>query len=666
PRNSRSSLRVGLGLLVEDLRVHLNHWSCLSSKARSDCFLKAVLSQRSRLLEEMKQTLDSLALQALVLMEHYVDVILSAVAQTDLKSVPREVLEDILTGTYLYNQTVEEQRGQHSAPQRRTLVLHQAHCSRLTSHSSNYRGPAAFPLKELMKILAIHHAEMAARHVHHWASEHSYHNNRDADSSSDVISQEMQLTCEAFSLRDCGSEWTWEQLQHTYPIFSSFCPVDPHVPFQSSSQSPYQIFSAIHVPDLSLNKHVLEKSHSALDQPGFVKLKSEDRNKDHSSQCQTSVAQSGLVQISKGLNSVQPNYSLIDHNSTQTNLGHLKIFQTVKPPSIALCQLPAFPLQGFCQQDSVELLFQVLVSSSDLLAPLVPHTPTPEAPCSTAQPPPPHTTTANIMAPHGKTDPRHLAAPIRNMADPVELNGLRTNLREQKLTGSQQEGVKQEITSRPEATFCSSVPAAGEPETEVRLAELDALQRPPSVRWLDRGQSLVYADVFGQYQTLLWTHCSRALRLQFHVPPAGNAAGSINLWDNHTRFQLLHSLIQASKIDLLSKVCVAMLEDFCLCLLVSTAHAQWDHVACRCLGSGLKDKCHTELYEDRRCGNPSCMRAGSVTTVTMQQFLQLASPLLSSLHYQQSADSMSSARSLRSDTTHDGNDTDSEEEKSII
>lgn len=78
-------------------------------------------------------------------------------------------------------------------------------------------------------------------------------------------------------------------------------------------------------------------------------------------------------------------------------------------------------------------------------------------------------------------------------------------------------------------------------------AEREFLRQPRSVQWLDLGQSLVCADLFEQYRSMLWTHCSHALWLWLHLPSTGNTAGSINLWHNHMRFCLMHRLSQASK-----------------------------------------------------------------------------------------------------------------------
>uniref|UniRef100_A0A8C2WSB5 Coiled-coil protein 142 C-terminal domain-containing protein n=1 Tax=Cyclopterus lumpus TaxID=8103 RepID=A0A8C2WSB5_CYCLU len=217
---------------AQELRVHLNHWSCLFSKVHSDHYLRPALVQHPRLLVEIKQTLDLLVLQALVLMGHYVYAILCAIAQTQLDSVPREVLEDILAGTDLYNQAVGEQRAQHSTTQLRTAVLQQAHYSTPDWSLPNSKGrhPAAFTVKELMMILAVHQADMAAKQLHCWASEQScpicqVHTNPEAyacpDSSVRLVARPRSGTS---ALR---SELTWEQLTPLDPQTAATYGIDP-------------------------------------------------------------------------------------------------------------------------------------------------------------------------------------------------------------------------------------------------------------------------------------------------------------------------------------------------------------------------------------------------------------------------------------------------------
>lgn len=398
---------------------------------------------------EIKQTLDLLGLQALILMEHYVFVTLSAIAQTELDSVPREVLEDILAGTDLYNQAVGEQRVQHRATQLRTAVLQQAHHSTLGSSLPNRKGhhPAAFSVKELMVILAVHHADMAAEQLRCWASEQSYHicqvhtNHKASACSDNSVSQAARVSCGTSALR---SEWTWEQLQHTYLISSPLVSVNPHL--QSSYCHTCHKTHPVNTPDLHLDSSILENHHPGLVKPTFVQHRKEGSNKDQTSQCQTCISQTSLAQTSaEPLASVQPNLE------KQTSLENYKLLQTISPPSATFHHLSALPLSGVCQQDhsSVELLFQLLVSSSDLLAPLASHTPTPEAPTEQLFP----NTVTDVLPPDGKTDPTILTAPVTNTADSVEVNRQSTELnKDQHVKGPQQERAKLEITARPEAT----------------------------------------------------------------------------------------------------------------------------------------------------------------------------------------------------------------------
>ncbi|XP_078025299.1 uncharacterized protein ccdc142 isoform X2 [Epinephelus lanceolatus] len=635
--SSWSTVTVGLGSLSQELRVHLNHWSCLFSKVQSDHSLRPALVQHTRLLAEIKQTLDLLGLQALILMEHYVCVILSAVAQTELDSIPREALEDILAGTELYNQAVGEQRAQHNITQLRTALLQQAHYSTLDSSLPKSKGPhpAAFSIKELMRILAVHQADMAAQQLHCWASEQSYHicqvhNNQEAYTCSDnSVSQVARLSCGTSALR---SEWTWEQLHHTYPISSPLFSINHHPSLQSLSRHTCHKTSPIYIPDLHLDSNISESHHPVLTKSTFIQQRPESSSKDQAIQCQTYISHTGPAQNSvEALDSVQANIK------KQPTLENCKLLHTISPPSYSSHHLSALLLSGVCQQDhsSLELLFQVLVSSTDLLAPLVSHTPTSEAPTEQLLP----NTKTDVISPNGKTDLMKLTALVVSAADSVEWNSVSTELnKDQNVKGSQQEWTEMEITTRQEPTFSSGFQRDGNPEkeeaggTEGTAMEPDCLRWPHSVQWLDLGQSSVFSELFGQFRTLLWTLCSKALWLQLHVPRAGSTAGSINLQDIHRSFQIIHKISQASKTDLVPKECRAMLEDFSLYLLVVTAHAQWDYVMCKGLGSSLKDKCLTGGNQTSNSVTPSSELDGSVMmSATMEHFLLLSPPLLSSL-----------------------------------
>lgn len=419
--SSWSSFKVGLGSLSQELRLHLNHWSCLFSKVHSDYHLRTALIQQSRLLVEIKQTLDLLGLQALVLVEHVVFVILSAVAQTELESIPREVLEDILAGTRLYNQAVWE-RAQHSSTQLRTTVLQQPHYSTLDSSLPNSKGhqPAAFSVKELTMILALHHADVIAKQLDCWASDQScdmcqVHPNYEAYSCSDSsVSPVARASCGTSALRP---EWTWKQLQNTYlssPLFS----IHHHPPSQSPHYTCHKT-PPVYVPDLQRDSDILVNHHPIFAKPTFIQRGAEGSNTDHSSQCQTYMSRTGPAQTSvEALLSVHP--------------------------------LSALPLSGVCHQDhsSVELLFQLLFSPNDLLTPLVSHTPKRQARTEQFLP----NTINNVSVPNRQTD-MISTAPIIYTADSVDMNHLSPELNKQRhVDGTQQEMAELEIKATLEAT----------------------------------------------------------------------------------------------------------------------------------------------------------------------------------------------------------------------
>lgn len=430
------SSSVGLGSLSQELRVHLNHWSCLFSKVRSDHYLRPALVQHSRLLGEIKQTLDLLGLQALVLMERYVHVILCAVAQAELDSVPRDVLEDILAGTDLYNQAVGEQRVQRSTAQLRTAALQRAQSSTLDCSLPNSRGrhPAAFTVKELMRILAVHQADMVAKQLYSCASEQScpicqVHTNHEAYACSvKAVSRGPRSSSGTSALR---SEWSWEQLQHISSLI------------HQRSSSSHTCHKTVYIPEPHLDSTVFEHHHPLLAKATLVQSRPEGSNKAQTNQCQTHTSQTGLIQTMEALDLGRTNLESLDNH---------QILQTISPPSTTSTpQHPsAPPLSGVCQQDPscVELLFQVLVSSNDLLAPLVSHTPAPEAP---PQPLLPDART-DVLSPNGRTDQMILNAPRMNSADSMGWIGHRSepsNVRN--VEGSQQECAELKQPTRSEA-----------------------------------------------------------------------------------------------------------------------------------------------------------------------------------------------------------------------
>ncbi|XP_039478170.1 uncharacterized protein ccdc142 isoform X2 [Oreochromis aureus] len=549
-----SSCRLNLGSLSQELRVHLTHWSCLFSKVQSDDFLRRAVGQHTRLLVKIKESLDLLGLQALVLMEHYVQAILSSVFQTDLDSVPKEVLEDILTGTYHYNHVVDEQRGQHSASKLKTAVIQQARFSTLDSSLPRIKShhPSPFSVKELMMILASYHAESAAKQLHHWASEppcyfcqiHSNHETCTCAHNS------TSLSCGISTFR---SEWTWEQLHYTYlissPLFSISRPT-PQISCQNTSTTP-----PVYNP-------ALENRPSVSANPIATEHKEENSKKDQSNQCQKCMSHSAFTQTGvEALDLAQPDLE------RKTRLESGALLQTASPLLMSSQHLQGMPPSRIyrLQHSSAELLFQVFVSSSDLLAPLVSHTPTPER----LNEQPLQTPVTDVL--NGKVDSTILSARVTNTPDSVELNRESSKLnKDQNVERIQQEWAELEITV-PDPTSRSEKEEMF--EAEMKTLEPDLVCWSHSVQWLDLGQ----------------------------VP----------------------------------KESEVMLEDLSLYVLLVTAHAQWDYELCRTLGSTLTDKC---LVNQRSSFvvRSSKKDENVTTSATMERFLLLLPPLLSSLRCHQS------------------------------
>ncbi|XP_077434912.1 uncharacterized protein ccdc142 [Vanacampus margaritifer] len=510
-----SSAKVHLVSVCQEFRVHLNHWSCLYAKVQSDHHLRRALAQHNKLLEQIRQTLDLLGLQALLLMERYVHAVLFAMGQSDLDQIPRKLMVDILACTDLYNKSLEEQRVQHTTTHLKTKILQQI-CSTTLTNSQRHQ-PAAVSVKNLLSSLAAHHANTAANQLLLWSTQ--------------------QCVCKSHTKQGISARFpstaTWEQ------------------------------------------------HHSDLEKSSFV---TDIHGKNLFFQCQSCISKTGPVRTD------------LEHNSPLRSFQHLQ-----KSSQPTTCN----PLACFCQQDrsKVELLFHVLVSSNDLL---LSHPLTPTIQMF------PHAVAIHMLAPNGKADPNQ-------------------RIRDCGMERTHQEIVELDITNRLAANLSSD---AGQQDLseDVKKAEDECARQPRSVQWLDLGQSILFEDLFGQYRTLLWARCSKALWLQMHVPHEARSAGSINLQDNLRIFQVLQIISQASKTGILPTECKAMLEEFNLNMLVSAAHAQWDYVVCRGLGAALRDNCLAAANQHSRSLAPlSNQDDRLMMSVTAEHLLQLTQPLLSSL-----------------------------------
>uniref|UniRef100_A0A3B3U0V8 Coiled-coil domain containing 142 n=1 Tax=Poecilia latipinna TaxID=48699 RepID=A0A3B3U0V8_9TELE len=559
------SSRISLVSLSQEFRLHLNHRSFFTSRVHSDHYLRQALVSHTKMLEEMKRTLSLLGLQLLFLMEQCVYGILSVIGKTELDLVPRDVLEDILSGTDLYSQAVEEHK-----VQLRMLVLQEAHKFKFFSRLPKIirHRASAVSVRGLMSVLAVHRAEMIARLLDLWISEESCHVCK--------VHCTHQTFCDNFRSpeSECSCsfpKWTWEQLWQTYltssPLLDSIQPSVQMLSHQTSDKC-----SPIYSPNRSLQSSALEIQLPVLVKLSSFQNKEESSRKTRTSQSQTCITQSGLTQFSA--------------EAAQSNLEGLENCDCPSPSVATSHHASALPPPQL-NQSSVDPLLQVLMTSTDLLAPLALQRPTSEE--AAAQ-------LVSVSAPDVVT--RKAGSVGVTAAAQLEM------FSQQSVVG----------TNTQDWTRVKTASGADAPESSGDLKDEDMRRR-------------------GRDGTRLSTVEPEC------VAAAGNAAGSINLQDDRRSFQTLHSVTHALETGLFPKAFRTILEHFRLYLFVQSAHAHWDSVACRGLGSALKDKCVRN--ESSSSAAATSNEEGSVLiSQTMAHFLQLLPPLLSSLCCCQSNSSM--------------------------
>ncbi|XP_032411562.1 uncharacterized protein ccdc142 isoform X1 [Xiphophorus hellerii] len=597
------SSRISLVSLSQEFRLHLNHWSFFTSRVHSDHYLRQALVSHTKMLEEMKQTLNLLGLQLLFLMEQCVYGILSVIGKTELDLVPRDVLEDILSGTDLYSQAVEEHK-----VQLRMLVLQEAHKSKFFSSLPKFirQRASAVSVRSLMSVLAVHRAEMIARLLDLWISEESCHvckvHCTHQTFCDDFRSPESECSCSF-------PKWTWEQLWQTY--LTSFPLL---VSIQPSVQMLSQKYSPIYSPNRSLQSSALEIQLPVLVKLSSFQNKEESSRKTRTSQSQTCIPQSGLTQFSA--------------EAAQSNLEGLGNCDCPSPSVATSHHASALPPPQL-DQSSVEPLFQVLMTSTELLAPLALQRPTSEEAAAQLV----SVSTPGVAAWKAGSVGVTAAAQFKMFS---QQNVVGTNT---------QDWTRVKTTSGADAPESSGVVKdedlrrGGRDGTRLSTVEPECVGGPHSVQWMDMGRSVLLADLLQLYQSQLLVFCTNALRLKLRTAAAGNAGGSINLQDDHRSFQTLHSVTHALETGLFPKAFRTILEHFRMYLFVQSAHAHWDSVACRGLGSALKDKCVRN--ESSSFAAATSNEEGRVLiSQTMAHFLQLLPPLLSSLCCCQSNSSM--------------------------
>ncbi|RVE67585.1 hypothetical protein OJAV_G00104290 [Oryzias javanicus] len=521
---------VGLCSLSQELRVHLSHWACLSSRVQSSYCLRRAMARHSRMLQAVRESLDLLGLQVLVLMERYIHALLCTVAGSD--SVPEEVLEDVLRGIELYNLAVEEHSVQHSALLQWTVVLQQAHysspfASPLPHTRRSWPGPV--PVERLLTIMAAYQADRAAEQLHHWISQQSC-----------PVQTVLSEKCANLEPRVCCGvsaqtrKWTWKQLQNSFII---------------SPSSPVR-------EQRSGSLHDGDAEGSFVENPGSVW---------------------------PTCNSFKPGEECTIQNGS--NL-------TRRDSDLHL------------ERPSAQLLCQVLLSSSDLLPPPLPHSP------PAAEP------TEQVLAASGESN-------CRSELESTDKDKRREDLQKRR---GQNHGVEETGPDRTELDPTNR--DVREENVESRGVRGRAGARwPHSVQWLDLSGPLRLAELLGRYRSLLWTLCRRALWLKLHVPE-GAPEASFNLYDDLTTFVVLDRISEAAHTGLLPDEYQGLLEELGLRVKVLCAHAHWNHGVCRTLCSSLKDKCVP--HESSSGGAPSSEDRQNLSQ-TMESFLLLPPSLLWSL-----------------------------------
>lgn len=164
-----SSWNLELRALCEELQVHISHWEMLHARVRSEPFLRTVVFSRTEMLYSMQRGLWLLGQQALLLMENCMHTLLKALAAAQLVCVPRDALEDLVSAVELYNHVIANIRSQKRAAAWSLQILFNSDCSQVSSGlpRRNIR-PGTLLVVEIMRIVAQHRAQIAARQLYSW------------------------------------------------------------------------------------------------------------------------------------------------------------------------------------------------------------------------------------------------------------------------------------------------------------------------------------------------------------------------------------------------------------------------------------------------------------------------------------------------------------------
>lgn len=163
------SWNLELRAMCEELQVHIGHWDMLYARVRSDPFLRTVFVTHTEMLGSMQRALWLLGQQAFVMMENCMHTVLKALASAQLVYVPRDALEDLLSAVELFNHVATNLRSQKRAAAWSLQIMFTSDCSQIRSDlpRKHVRRGALLQV-EIMKIVAQHRAQIAARQLYSW------------------------------------------------------------------------------------------------------------------------------------------------------------------------------------------------------------------------------------------------------------------------------------------------------------------------------------------------------------------------------------------------------------------------------------------------------------------------------------------------------------------
>ncbi|MGH0173111.1 UNVERIFIED_CONTAM: hypothetical protein FKN15_072882 [Acipenser sinensis] len=178
--------------LCKELRSHTSHWDCLYDKARNDNWLRPILLQKQESLGSMKRTLNLLGVQAIILLERYINTVLHVLALAKPVDVSAESIEDIFRGTEIFNsiesntstkqkyyelqKSCESQGGNESE----LLLLRQKTIVSVNKGKGDFKP---FPVARVLRILSKQRGQLAANRLYNWIiNQNSFLSNVDLSS----------------------------------------------------------------------------------------------------------------------------------------------------------------------------------------------------------------------------------------------------------------------------------------------------------------------------------------------------------------------------------------------------------------------------------------------------------------------------------------------------